>query len=558
MDAFTSATTDYITASEYSLCANLAVLRINPNSSYVSTWQVVLASTTPTTCQNGAAEIDLAGSVPSAGPTVEYFADGLAQLNLYFTYDSQVDNCGAYCSGYWYDAEGFSFASTSDPTYLGWPGFFYTYPPSVQPEPVGSVTLDMNGSAAVAWGVPLPVIGDGSQFNDGIVNSPSGLAANGIINVNYSVSSGASLGAHSLVVSTYAGPSNAVTMNIGDPTPVITSLSSTTWQAGTTFSLTINGTGFGTHPGLTITGLGITASSYSNQCSTAAAGCDTQIVTTLTIAANAIAGTATVTVASNGYAFGSGFVAAQQGQVGSAQATAGVQSVPAPTPTIVLGADAMCASSQSVVGTTQAVFIGQQIAITGCISVPNGLSVASQGWSRPQGVAVGGYNVVQTQSANTGAVVPLPNLNQAGLTYYWVETGSSRQMTFTCTLNNQSTASATVGFNVTGPLVSVTATTGTADVTGLTGAPYIYFGPYPTPGIFFQESVTRPAASAGTYTWVQLITSFLRRDNRPSGVLSCQLPYQLPALDNDYPYGEGPIVSDRPGLSLITSLARRL
>lgn len=54
-----------------------------------------------------------------------------------------------------------------------------------------------------------------------------------------------------------AGTSNVVNINVGDPTPAITSISPNNWYAGTTTQFTINGSGFGTNPALTVTGNGI-------------------------------------------------------------------------------------------------------------------------------------------------------------------------------------------------------------------------------------------------------------------------------------------------------------
>jgi hypothetical protein len=79
------------------------------------------------------------------------------------------------------------------------------------------------------------------------------------VNVYYTVSGNAATGAYGITITTYAGTSNTVNMNVGDPTPVIGSVSPNSWNAGATTAFTITGQGFGTSPTLAIGGSGITA-----------------------------------------------------------------------------------------------------------------------------------------------------------------------------------------------------------------------------------------------------------------------------------------------------------
>ncbi|HXR77217.1 MAG TPA: IPT/TIG domain-containing protein [Bryobacteraceae bacterium] len=96
-----------------------------------------------------------------------------------------------------------------------------------------------------------------------------------------------------MTLTTRFGTSNAAPFSVGDPTPVITSISPNSWNAGTSIQVTITGHGFGTNPSLTITGPAVAG--YSTAAS------DTQIVATVTIAANSPGGAATVEVQSHGY-----------------------------------------------------------------------------------------------------------------------------------------------------------------------------------------------------------------------------------------------------------------
>lgn len=53
------------------------------------------------------------------------------------------------------------------------------------------------------------------------------------VNVHYTVGTSAKIGQHSLWITTEAGQSNAGTYTVYDATPTITSISPSTWQAGT-------------------------------------------------------------------------------------------------------------------------------------------------------------------------------------------------------------------------------------------------------------------------------------------------------------------------------------
>ena len=135
---------------------------------------------------------------------------------MFYTYSDIVYDCGEYCDGYWYDAEGYSLLSTTpDPTNANWPSIEYSYPYEDEPEPVYDQALAMTGSGATAWAPP-----------------------------------------------------------------VIYSVNPNQWQAGSTTTFTISGAGFGYSPSLSISGTGITgytnpcASSPSSSCdSTIVATC---------------------------------------------------------------------------------------------------------------------------------------------------------------------------------------------------------------------------------------------------------------------------------------------
>ena len=100
--------------------------------------------------------------------------------------------------------------------------------------------------------------------------------------------------------------STSTTFVVGDATPVITSVSPSGWNAGTTTNFTLAGSGFGTNPSLSIGGSGILSYSLLS-------GSDNLISGSVTIDASAPAGNATVTVTSNGY-YGQPFDPVRPGQ----------------------------------------------------------------------------------------------------------------------------------------------------------------------------------------------------------------------------------------------------
>jgi hypothetical protein len=321
-------------------------------------------------------------------------------------------------------------------------------------------------------------------------------------------------------------------MYVGDTTPVITSITPNVWNAGVVTPFTITGSGFGTNPFLTIIGTDITVYAITGLPS------DTRISATVTVDPNAITGPATVTVQSNGYN-GRPFQSQQPGQPRQASAVVTLFGEPAPVPRIVdRNAGSTCQNGPNIAGTTQNVFAGQQIALTGCIDPPPGLLVTGQ-WSPPQGgTAIGGYTVTATQ----GQVVPLPSAAAADYTFFWVDSGNSRQMTFNATVLNGNSSPATVTFNVAGPTQqNIKTTPGTT-----------YISPPPTPllqfgssaakaGMRFEASATLPAGKPGILFWVQLIKKDQITQIAANGKQTCVFPGfaktpDVPELDTLYPY----------------------
>jgi len=218
--------------------------------------------------------------------------------------------------------------------------------------------------------------------------------------------------------------------------------------------------------------------------------------------------------------------------------------VAAPAPYIVLGTASCALGPQNVAGTTQQVYVGQQMIVTGCGYPPGGYTISSQSWTQPPGTAIGGYNplavspapqVVTFANAN-------PTLSASSLTFYWVDVGNPRQMTFTYTMNNGQSATAMVTFNVQGPTgVTVVPTPSTVSVvpppTVLSDTdPVLILGAVNVPGIKFFAQATNMAG--GSYVWIQLISTGTFYALGPDGPLAPDVNVpSTPELDGAYPYG---------------------
>jgi hypothetical protein len=387
-------------------------------------------------------------------------------------------------------------------------------------------------------------------------------ATESVVDLNDSIATNATTGSQNVTLTTRFGTSNAAPFSVGDPTPVITSISPNSWNAGTSIQVTITGHGFGTNPSLTITGPGV--SGYSTAVS------DTQIVATVTIAANSPGGAANVEVQSHGYT-GSGFFPVNPGQPPQGSNTASVNPIQAPVPQIIF-------LGQNITG-TQTVYVGQKIALKVPVdnsdpshptNLPAGLTVQGQSWSAPPGVAVGGYVVSstncvgQTQAGDVCAsVTPLPARNGSAFTFYWIDAVAQRQITYTWTLSNQQSNSATVTFDVQGPQNAIVSPTA-GDVkiwaagigfAGQATTPTLEFGNALTQaGMTFHATADQGTNTNGAWSFVQLLgdNSVVRYESGNPAIATLGV-----GLDNHYPYpfniGSTDTTTDSPGAALYTT-----
>jgi hypothetical protein len=232
-----------------------------------------------------------------------------------------------------------------------------------------------------------------------------------------------------------------------------------------------------------------------------------------------------ITVTSNGKN-GTGFVTTP-GQSNQATASAYIQPISAPAPTISFGnmdvTNQSCDPNGTPAQAALCVVVGQDITLTASVNLPAGVAVSSQSWAISSGTAVGGYAASATPCTGVsplyscgGSWMPL-NTTGPNFTFYWVDanavgTGATRQVTYTYWLNNDpnNSAATAVTFTVTGPTgVSIAAVpTPEQFPTILPGMiPQLAYQGSSTPGISFTASAVPPAATNGRFWWIQLATA---------------------------------------------------
>jgi hypothetical protein len=277
------------------------------------------------------------------------------------------------------------------------------------------------------------------------------------VTLGYTIAQNATTGPWSLSLQTRFGigtTSSNLAFQVIDATPVVNSVNPNVWMAGTTTQITIGGLHFGTNPSLTITGPGVSGYSISS-------ANDTTIQASVSVDPNSPGGTATVQVQSHGYT-GSGFLG-NPSQPSTGSNTATIDPLQAPVPQIVLEPDTAhqgnCSSGTNIAGKTTTVFGGQQLVLTACVpNLPANVSInpQSQTWSvQNQADLTGGYcapNAYNT-CGTAGQELADPQMTGVnGMTFYWVNPGTTEAVTFSYQLNNGTPpATATANFTINGP-----------------------------------------------------------------------------------------------------------
>jgi hypothetical protein len=425
----------------------------------------------------------------------------------------------------------------------------------------GSLTATVNPSNNTNP-ITLSLVPSGSGAAVFAANGSSTITITGTRTLSITGSSLTSSGSPIALKATVPGETSPIeidqgraSITVGYPPAVVTNISPSVWTAGTTFSVTISGSNFGTSPPTVsiASGAGVTISAPSNSS-------PTQFTATVSVAANAPNETVTISVQPN-YG-GSNFTCNCQGQSPNGTDTATVQQN-LPAPTIHLN------------GITNNVFAGQLIPLS--VTAPSGFNLASQTWSFRQSSGIGGIQDITggfTNSAGNGPPSAAaggeeaqdPDVTQTSIQFYFLNPGTVENVTATVTYklaDNSVSApvSATQSFTIQGPTGTILPTafvqtddtaTSVANAQGnpaqlrMTNAPG-----KPAAGIWFSDTATQ---SSGRFIWVQILNSVTY-----SQVVQTGVPYSPPAnalnqLDGVYPYPNDDIISstaeDSPGRPL--------
>jgi hypothetical protein len=393
--------------------------------------------------------------------------------------------------------------------------------------------------------------------------------------VQYSITPQATVGPRTITLSTALG-SVEESFGIGDPPPTISSVTPDVWQAGSQYSVSISGSGFGTNPQVSVSGAGVAL--ISDQPIS-----DGLIDAVVAVGASAPTQLATISVQSDGY--GGGFYCATSCS-GQPVSTYDVQvqgSAPPPAPTIVYGLNTQGGAGicNGTDVTSEQIYVGQQVAFSGCVPSSELSSVTSESWSwsgtaPTQGVAIAGFSVGPPSPpaplpGYAETITNVPSTNPCGTAqncdyapFYWV-TPSTYTVTFQYTIGGSgSPGSTTLTFTVQGPSVNgASATPGTIQLLPPgtvinhrpTTSPWLNFGnPNDVPGMEF----TAPSdptngqkwSLIGQYSWVQIVNSITV--NIVATPPQSAAPF-VPGLDNTYPYGGTNSTNDSPGIALDTS-----
>jgi hypothetical protein len=408
----------------------------------------------------------------------------------------------------------------------------------------GTVTATVNPSTNTTP-ITLSLVPSGSGGAVFAANGSSTITITGTRTLSITGTSLTSSGSPIALKATVPGETSPIeidqgraSITVGYPPAVVTNISPAVWTAGTTFQVTISGSNFGTAPTVSIaSGAGVTISTPTNSS-------PTQLTATVSVAPNAPNETVTISVQPN-YG-GSNFTCnCQSGQSPDGTATAQVQAV-TPIPQIMF-------NGQNISGTTQPVMAGQQIALS--VPTPSGYNIQSRSWSFSNQSAITGGFVngagtpgTQPSASAGGSEAADPSLNQNSLTFYWVNPGDNGEtVTYTYTLNNGQSASATASFNIGGPTGNLlpnafvqTDDTATALISPLNNPATLTMmnAPgKPNVGIWFNDNATLPTKNGtpvGVFIWVQFLNSVNYSQLGPTGYTP---PTNLTAgLDGIYPY----------------------
>ena len=200
----------------------------------------------------------------------------------------------------------------------------------------------------------------------------------------------------------------------------------------------------------------------------------------------------------------------------------------------------------SIKGKTQNTIVGRGIGLTGQVT---GGTPTTEEWTIP-GNRVKSYTANSTSATVTN--LSADDLQQSTVSFYWVDGGDGRTVTYTVTVNGQQYSASTT-FNVKRPTSTLTATTnnsaGAIAVDNAPGFTAIHFGVPSanggTPGIAFSKTCSEPSGfTGGSCCWMQVVGTTDRRKQKND--LSCYQRSGSNVCDTNCPYSGSATTEDTP------------
>jgi streptogramin lyase len=300
-----------------------------------------------------------------------------------------------------------------------------TFALTINPAPPPAITGLKPSSGAQGTSVPVTI--SGTSFLPGAtvqVSNPGVTVGNVVvvsasqIAATFSIAPGAALGPANVLVTTSSGPSAPAVFTVIPPPPVLTSISPSSGAPGTSVPVTLTGTSFVTGATIAIGATGITASNVT------VVGAN-QITATFTIAANAAAGPASVTVITSGGTSGTVTFTVVSLLLTSISPAAGVPATSVPVTLVGAG---FAQGAQIVAGSSSVAV--SNVAVVGTTKITATFTISATATPGPVSIVVVSAGV--TSAPVTFTIFPVP-LTLISITPAYGEQGTSVPVTLTGT-----------------------------------------------------------------------------------------------------------------------------